>query len=209
MDISSRVTKRIELGDNDSLSSFNNNTAQQNHGVYQVFYNLLEEIRPTQILEIGTALGGFTQFLDFCREELNIDSRILSYDISERPWYKDIIKDRLDIRVEDIFTEAYTDVNSYTKNFIASEGVTIILCDGGDKISEFKLLAKFLKEGDYIMAHDYADNKEIFDTTIYGKVWNWLEITDKDIEESVRDNGLERYKRDELSQVAWVAFKKV
>ena len=36
---------------------------QQNHNVFEVFYNFLNETKPKQILEIGTALGGFTSFL--------------------------------------------------------------------------------------------------------------------------------------------------
>jgi hypothetical protein len=100
-----RITKLTNLDINDSLSSFEGHSAQQFHGAYEVFYNFISDVKPKRILEIGTALGGFTTFLKICCNELNLDTNIRSYDVNSNPWYKDIIARGVDIRVENIFSE--------------------------------------------------------------------------------------------------------
>jgi cephalosporin hydroxylase len=92
MNIQENITRLTNLEDNDSLSAFRGHTAQQSHNVYQVFYDFISEVKPNRILEIGTALGGFTEFLKIITDELNLDTKILSYDISERPWYHQMIE---------------------------------------------------------------------------------------------------------------------
>ena len=91
MNIQDRITKFTDLENDDSLSAYNGHTAQQSHNVYQIFYDFIQEIKPKQILEIGTALGGFTEFLFLICKELNLDTKILSYDIDRRPWYSEMV----------------------------------------------------------------------------------------------------------------------
>jgi hypothetical protein len=55
------------------------------------------------------------------------------------------------------------------------------------------------------MAHDYAPNEEYFDKYINGKIWNWLEIQDQDINESCYKYNLKPFWENELRQVVWVA----
>jgi cephalosporin hydroxylase len=191
------------LTENDSLSAFDGNMAQQHHNVYSTFYKLIDDTKPKRILEIGTALGGFTMFLKKVVDSFNLDTKILTFDISARPWYDDMKKMGIDVRVEDIFND-YQDIPNEIKNFIKQDGLTIILCDGGDKIREFKLLSHFLKKGDIIMAHDYAPNQEYFDNYINNKIWNWLEIQDKDINESCMKHNLTPFMEYELRDVVWV-----
>jgi cephalosporin hydroxylase len=198
-----KITKTSNLTENDSLSAFDGNMAQQHHNVYSTFYKLIDDTKPKRILEIGTALGGFTMFLKKVVDSFNLDTKILTFDISARPWYDDMKKMGIDVRVEDIFND-YQDIPNEIKNFIKQDGLTIILCDGGDKIREFKLLSHFLKKGDIIMAHDYAPNQEYFDNYINGKIWNWLEIQDKDINESCMKHNLTPFMVYELRDVVWV-----
>jgi cephalosporin hydroxylase len=198
-----KITKTSNLTENDSLSAFDGNMAQQHHNVYSTFYKLIDDTKPKRILEIGTALGGFTMFLKKVVDSFNLDTKILTFDISARPWYDDMKKMGIDVRVEDIFDD-YQDIPNEIKNFIKQDGLTIILCDGGDKIREFKLLSHFLKKGDIIMAHDYAPNQEYFDNYINGKIWNWLEIQDKDINESCMKHNLTPFMEYELRDVVWV-----
>jgi len=89
-DLQSRITKHSNLIENDSLSGFDNHFAQQHHNVYITFYKLLEDYKPNRILEIGTALGGFTKFLKQVTDTLNLNTYIMSFDISARPWYDEI-----------------------------------------------------------------------------------------------------------------------
>ena len=93
----------------------------------------------------------------------------------------DIINENLDIRIENIFLENYQDIPQSYKDFIQNDGITIVLCDGGDKIREFNLLSKFIKSGDFILGHDYAVDRKTFDDLIDRKVWNWYELSESDI----------------------------
>lgn len=208
MEITKRITKFTNLSTNDSLSAWDNHTAQQFHGAYEVFYNFLATVKPKRILEIGTALGGFTNFLNISKKELGLDTEILSYDISERPWYKDMISDGIDVRVEDVFNFIDFTVKQEVIDFIRRDGITIVLCDGGWKKGEFNVLSDFLKQGDFILAHDYAENKEVFQERIYGKIWNWHEIEDADIREASDRNNLQLYEKETFENVAWTCRTK-
>jgi cephalosporin hydroxylase len=204
MNIQENITRLTNLEENDSLSAFRGHTAQQSHNVYQVFYDFISEVKPNRILEIGTALGGFTEFLKIIIDELNLNTKILSYDISEREWYHQMIEKGIDVRVENIFNEDWSGVKQEVADFVQQEGTTIVLCDGGWKIGEFKIFSKLIKEGDYILAHDYSFSKEVYESEIKDKIWNWCEITEQDIEESVIENNLKSYNQDKFSQAVWV-----
>jgi cephalosporin hydroxylase len=204
MNIQENITRFTNLESNDSLSAFRGHTAQQSHNAYQVFYDFISEVRPVRILEIGTALGGFTEFLNIITNELGLNTKILSYDISERPWYRQMIEKGIDVRVENIFNEDWSGVKQEVVDFVQQDGLTIVLCDGGWKIGEFKIFSKLIKNGDYILAHDYSINKEIYESEIKDKIWNWCEITESDIEQSVIENNLRFYNQDKFSNAAWV-----
>lgn len=204
-----KITKKINLEENDGLSSFLGLPAQQNHEVFLVFYNFLKKIKPSRILEIGTAMGGFTQFLKWVSDEINHPIYILSYDVIEYNWYKDIIAKGIDIKVENVFSHNYDSVHSKVIDFIQTEGVTLVLCDGGYKIGEFNILSKYLKPGDFIMAHDYAENKEIFEEKINGKIWNWFEISNENINQSCIDYNLIEYEKEIFENVVWTCRKKL
>jgi cephalosporin hydroxylase len=204
MNFNENITKKIDLGANDGLSSFLNMACQQNHNVFEVFYNFLNETKPKQILEIGTALGGFTSFLQKSINELNLDTKILSYDIYEMGWYKDMINEGIDVRVENVFGDDYSTVKQEVIDYIKQDGVTIVLCDGGNKVGEFNILSDYIKEGDFIMAHDYIDNRDNFDKNYYGKIWNWHEIADNNIDEACLRNNLKPYNKETFDSVVWV-----
>jgi cephalosporin hydroxylase len=208
MSLENKITRIINLEENDGLSSFMGMTAQQTHEVYEVFYNFLNEVKPVRILEIGTALGGFTQFLKWVSEEINHPIDILSYDIYGRSWYDDMINDGIDVRIEDIFTDNYQKVKQEVINFIQQDGVTVVLCDGGNKIGEFNVLSNFIKSGDFIMAHDYGENKEVFETKINRKLWNWFEISNDDIKDSCVSNNLNYYNKETFENVVWTCRQK-
>lgn len=204
MNIQENITKFTDLDNNDSLSAFKGHTAQQSHNAYEVFYDFISEVKPKRILEIGAALGGFTEFLKIVSDELNLNINILSYDITARPWYNQIIEKGIDVRVENIFNEDWTNVKQDVIDFVQQDGVTIVLCDGGWKIGEFKIFSKLIKDGDYILAHDYSYDKVTYENEIKNKIWNWCEITESDIEFSVKENNLKSYQPDKFSKAVWV-----
>ena len=94
-------------------------------------------------------------------------------------------------------------------DYIQRVGVTIVFCDGGWKKGELNLLSNFIKPGDFILAHDYCDNKQVFEEKIKGKVWNWFEISFNDIKESCERNGLIEYDKEIFNNVAWTCRQKL
>jgi len=204
MQYEDKVYKKSSLEDNDSVSTYDGWGAQQNPNAFEVFYNFIDEIKPSRILEIGTSLGGFTSFLNYASKRLNIPCNILSYDIYEKDWYIDMINEGIDVRIENIFNLHYTEVKQEVIDFINQDGVTLILCDGGSKIHEFNLLSDYMKVGDFIMAHDYSENEETFKESVYMKIWNWHEIADKDIQDACDRNNLISYNKEIFNTVAWV-----
>jgi hypothetical protein len=96
---------------------------------------------------------------------------------------------KINRRISDVFN---AETENEIKELICQNGVTVIFCDGGNKIREFNLFSKYLKSGDYILAHDYAQNKEYFEQQIKGKIWDWCEITDQDIQNACEENNLEK-----------------
>lgn len=202
------IVKKCNLDLEDSISTYMNWGAQQNHNAFEVFHNFILNTKPKRILEIGTALGGLTCFMKYTCDKLNIDCEILTYDIVDKPWYNEIINMGINVKVENIFDDNYTKINEDVIKFIQKEGITIVLCDGGDKIKEFNLISKFIKKNDFILAHDYAENENVFEEKIYKRIWNWLEIQYSDIEICVNENNLEQYDKETFENIAWTCWKK-
>lgn len=198
------VVKKSNLEHNDSISVYGNWGAQQNPNTFETFFYFLEEIKPVRILEIGTSIGGLTSFLNHTVKLLDINCKIISYDIVELNWYNDMRSEGIDVRIENIFSNDYKELKSEVIDFIKQEGRTLILCDGGNKIGEFNILSDVMKVDDIIMAHDYSSNKEIFETKIKNKIWNWCEIVDEDIKDAVVRNNLIPYKQEIFDNIVWV-----
>lgn len=198
------ITKKSNLEVSDSISAYLGHSAQQNHYAYESFFNLLKEVKPSRIVEIGTGMGGFTLFLKMCCDDLELDTKIVSYETNDRESYEFIRSHNIDIRVKNVFFEGYAGIEQELIDLIVEDGVCLVLCDGGHKISEFNLLSKYIKNGDIIMAHDYASNQQNFNENIEYKYWNWLEISDSDIEDAVTSNNLHPYMQDVFDKAVWV-----
>ena len=178
--------------------------AQQSVDFFEVFDAFLSRIIPVRIVEIGTSNGGFILAIRDIMDKVNKDCVIRSYDVYEHGSY-DLLRLRgVDIRLENVFDGDMIEV----KKFIQSEGTTLVLCDGGNKIREFNALAPFLKPDDFIMAHDYAETRELFNESILNKRWNWCEITADDIEAISLENDLIRVNAEEFQSIAWVCKAK-
>lgn len=204
-----KIYKESNLEYDDSVSTYGGWGAQQNPHAFEAFYNLLNEIKPSRILEIGTSLGGFTEFLQYSCKRLDINCYILSYDVMDRDSYSNIIKTGIDIRIEDIFSDNYQILKSEVIDFIQDSGTTLVLCDGGNKIKEFNLISNYIKVGDFIMAHDYSDDDQTFKENIYKKYWNWHEISDKDIQDACERNNLISYNKEIFDKAVWACKKKI
>jgi hypothetical protein len=209
MEFQDKISKKCNLEHNDSISTYNGWGAQQNFNSFEVFHNFIHEVKPKRILEIGTSLGGFTCFLKYTCERLNLECDISTYDIVEKSWYNELTNMGIVVKIENVFNENYTKVDDEVINFINGEGVTIVLCDGGDKIKEFNILSEHIKIGDYILAHDYSYDREFFEKHINKKIWNWHEISEKDIENACLNNNLHDYNREIFQSVVWICKVKL
>lgn len=209
MEYVNKIYKESNLEHNDSVSTYNGWGAQQNPNTFEVFHYFLQEIKPKRIIEIGTSIGGLTTFIDYTCKLLELNCKLISYDINELSYYRHMRDSGIDIRIENIFSEDYKVVKQEIIDFINEDGVTLILCDGGYKIGEFNILSKYIKSGDYIMAHDYSENSEVFNEKVFKKIWNWHEICDNDIDDACREYNLQSYNKEIFDSVAWVCKKKI
>lgn len=175
------------------------------------FDKLLREERPQRVLEYGTGSGAFTLFIKNLSEKYKINNfEIKTFDILKQTEHKKIEDNGIKINRTNLFDHAYSKLEKpeVVENYIKSEGLTLVLCDGGHKKIEFKEFSKFLKKGDIIMAHDYVDTKENFEKNYSGKIWNWQEICFNDVKESCENHGLLPYMKEEFANIVWACFKK-
>ena len=190
---------------------YENLIISQHESVGSVFDKLIKQIKPKRILEIGTADGGLTLMLKDLLNDNGLNNSIIrTYDILEQTNLKNKNVDGIEIITKSPFNYPYSDLEypDEIKEFVQSEGTTLVLCDGGFKINEFILISQFLKVGDVIMAHDYAHDSNVFKKEIENKIWNWHEIQYSDISNACEINNLESYMLDEFKQVVWVCKMK-
>lgn len=207
MNINQYITKYNNIPQGDAISEFNHHGAQQCHDAYEIFFDFLEDIRPSRIIEIGTAIGGFTRFLKFAVDNLNLSTKITSFDVIEQPQYDEIRKLGVDVIIKDMFLN-YRGVDHSLIKLIQEPGLTLVLCDGGNKVQEVNLLAPFIKVNDIIMAHDYGPNEEYIQTVLLNKIWNWFEIRNRDISRVSNQVNLIPFNQDRFQSVVWLCRQK-
>lgn len=192
-------------------ASYKGLSIEQNPNIIDVFNTLISMYKPSRILEIGTFHGGLTFIM---RDLLDLnhlhDSELLTYDVNTPNFMIQVLGDKkITTKTKNLFSDTYQHFNDDESkqelfDFINQNGRTIVLCDGGNKKNEFRLISSLLKSGDIIMAHDYSPNNEFFEAKIQNKYWNWLEIQDSDINMSCSEHNLKPLMVDEFIKVAWV-----
>jgi hypothetical protein len=191
---------------------YNGIITMQHRKVFEVFESFLSKVRPARIIEIGTSHGGLTLFLRHTLNGLGLnDSLIRTFDINQFTSNEILKKEKnLELIHDNIFSDDYLTLinSSYITDFLSDDGPNIILCDGGNKINEFNLLSEFLKPNDFILAHDYCSNLEVFKDKILNKIWCWLEIQDDDILNSCEKYSLEPHMEETFSNIVWVCKQK-
>jgi cephalosporin hydroxylase len=176
---------------------------QQNEKSLEVIKDFITKENFDIVIEIGTSYGGLSLFLhEVCSE---IGCHFETYDIStERSsmYPNDHVK--ISIVVGDVFSD---DIKRRIKEHLASDKKCLLMCDGGNKVNEFNYFSKFVKVGDFIMAHDYAPNRQDFKDFFENKIWNWMEIQDSEL-----DRGFQYVKKsdwyEEFKNVAWLCCVK-
>jgi cephalosporin hydroxylase len=169
---------KFELGKMVPMTSTHKNkyTAQQTKDAWTMFEQFLLNEKFERVFEIGTGMGGLTQFIDDFSKDNKIDTEILTVDI--KPVNESLINNNVKCLQLDV-----TNVQNLSRldTFLRTNKKLLILCDGGNKPKEFNLFAKYIKVGDFIMAHDYAISYEYFENNIKNKKWDWCLISEGDI----------------------------
>jgi hypothetical protein len=164
----------------------------------------------SNIIEIGTANGGFTYFMS----DTLPDASIYSYDIRPR---KKLQNEYLDLLpnvkcyVESPFTETDDGRLIVTNTRFLSQlklNRLLIVCDGGNKAMEVHAVVPLLKPGDYIMFHDYGASDQQIKWLTDTAIWSNFEILYSDIEQVLRDNNVQIV-HPELNNAAWGCAKKM
>lgn len=147
---------------------------------------LLNEIRPSRIVEIGAGDGGLSFLLAlYCR--IN-GVEFHSYDIHDKGAnIKELrlITDSFEVK-DVIFNEENV---KEVAGIIQKPGVTLCIFDAGKHVEGNKYF-QYMKGGDYCMLHDFARDEETFEKHIKGRVWNWLECTYAQIEVEADKNNI-------------------
>ncbi len=155
--------------------------------------------RPARVIEIGTGFGGLSVLLQvYC---LAVGAEFITYDTSGHAGETDLFKRlQIDLRVRDTTHEF---VVAEIAREIQREGLTLLVCDGANKVHEVETFSDYLKPGDLVMAHDYGSSRAEFDAKIRGTLWSWCEITDADIARAVERNALEPVLPEVFAPAVW------
>ena len=101
------------------------------------------------------------------------------------------------------------DVIGEIKSLISQPKKTLLLCDGGDKETEFKLFSRYLKTGDVVMLHDYEETPEDYEKIKTELDWPTIsESHYKNLELYLPVLNLRPYLYEEFKQVLWGSFIK-
>jgi len=182
---------------------------QQVLSVTSILPQLFKKHKPARVLEIGTGDGGFIRMV---RDALNdLDMKhvpTMSVDVEHRDGHNLAKKEGSTLLTLNPFDATYEELYDDVVKFVRGEGLTLAFCDGISPPREFAALAKYVKVKDVVLSHDYAPDRGYFDRHLYGKVWNWLETTDADLEPTVRMYGMERWEKDTLQDIVWCGYRK-
>jgi hypothetical protein len=191
----------------------------QHMGVINAFLNLFQLVKPERVIEIGTSAGGLTLIM---RDLLNLlklhATELYTYDIPADYYDRSVLDKKIaggiNIKsyLHNIFNADFSDLNLENKpnlvSLVQSAGPTIVVCDGGHKPQEFNIFADLIKPGDVVMAHDYAPNPQVFEMQYKGKIWEWMEVQDRDIEAAIARNKLVPLLPEIFNNVAWTCHVK-
>ena len=170
----------------------------QNKQFIPAFTKLLERTNITRILEVGTADGGLIHAITDIK-----DIETVTYDLFVPKHADKLVDKNINIVTKDIFTDL-----DFAKRYIQLKGQTLVLCDGADKPREFHVLSSYLKSGDIIMAHDYCQGPELWESGFKENVWKNAEIVYGHIEPAVKKHNLMGFMTDEFQAAAWTCWQK-
>lgn len=168
-------------------------TAAQNRIAFDAISILLDEEKPSTIVELGCGVGGLTIFMGIWAKVMG--AKIYAYDQTDVRHLRELWEP-LGIN---FICKDYMGDGEAIVSYIGLPGKTFLLCDGGNKKDQVDRYYPFLKLDDILLVHDY---------TVKGdkQFWNWSEI-----ELSFFDNkpDLKPVYETLMECGAWGAFKKL
>ena len=201
----SSIYKNFEFYNNDlkkieeiEITKYKGIQCGQVNGFHHLLNILFLKQSFENVIELGTGNGGTSLFLNDLVKFYGGEN-FVTFD-----------RNKCDANLNQIVGDIYKDqeiINLIEEN-IQKEGRTLLFCDGGDKEYEFNKFSPFLKDGDFIMLHDYAHDKEFFNKEIYGKVWFWHEAEFANIKESIDKYNLISYNTAQMSAFSFGCFYK-
>ena len=220
----------IELGQiKNSHWSFFGNFMQQTPRAVLSLNKLLNAVNFDTIIELGTHDAGLSVLLALY--SLNSKIQCRSDDANEPVLYKNkthhkkqktfytfdnVIRDKgMTQLVENmgaIFEkrDILNDEDSISRigEIIKNGGRTLLLCDNGNKVLEFNIYSKFLKSGDFIMAHDYGRDEQSFQIIKNKGIWFVHETRWTDLEESCNKYNIKPVLPEEFDNSVWFCGEK-
>ena len=138
---------------------------QQSVGIVLALNSLFEMLKPRRIIELGTGYGGLTVCLGIWG--YTHLTPVYSFDATPRHWSLGTMLAVLGVRLirEDIF--GYEEAIA---RLVQRHGITLLLCDNGDKKREVNTFAPYLKMGDTIMLHDYSADGSVSHEVEYADI---------------------------------------
>jgi predicted O-methyltransferase YrrM len=171
----------------------------QNRYAIPAWSYLFEQLPPRRIIEIGTSVGGMTCLLAVaCRA---YGSDLYTFDISPTMSAETELTlhafagKLLSVITGDVLD---SDISAIIETIISRPGPSLVLCDGGNKVKEFRTFSQALKPGDVIAAHDFGATE----------AWPWEEIKIGQVADVVQAHGLSRFMEDVFEKTGWLVCRK-
>ena len=90
-------------------------TIMQHPNVERAFEELLIDLKPTKVLEIGTSSGGLTLMIRDILDRVGLsETKLITYDVYDPQYLRHHVNDgaNIDIRVENAFNHQYSDLEN-------------------------------------------------------------------------------------------------
>lgn len=187
-----------------SISFFNLLIAQNQNALF-AYSNLFNSLslngeKVGRIIEIGTGNGGLSILFRLYSIIENCD--FITYDIGMFGMRKEYQKLYDMLQIDSRFFDCFSDQSKLIQE-IQKDDITILLCDGGDKTREFNYFSQYLKSGDFILAHDYTDNRDNKD-----QYWCCSDITYNKIETTLKNQNIIPYMYEDFYKSATFCGRK-
>jgi hypothetical protein len=112
-------------------------------------FTLMDELKWRAFVEIGVMNGGLADLM-LRRQDIVGDIRYLGVEVNKAG-----VRPRILERPEIIIGNCFEHIGTI-QNFIGSHPrPAVIYCDGGNKPQEMRTFSQVLREGDFLLAHDY------------------------------------------------------